>query len=98
ADEVRALRFLLGSAEAAGPFNLTAPQPVTNAEFTRALARALGRPAALALPSGLLRAALGEVASELLGSARVLPARLETAGFTFRHPDIETALRGLLPG
>jgi len=98
ADEVAAIRFLLDSADAAGPFNLTAPRPVTNAEFTRALAQALGRPAVLALPSGLLRAALGEVASELLGSARVLPARLEAAGFTFRHPDIMTALGGLLPG
>src|SRR6266568_308921 len=98
ADEVAAIRFLLDSAEAAGPFNLTAPRPVTNAAFTRALAQAVGRPAVLALPSGLLRAALGEVASELLGSARVLPARLEAAGFTFRHPDIMTALGGLLPG
>ena len=95
-DEVRALRFLLGSADAAGPFNLTAPAPVTNAEFTRALAAALGRPALLNLPTVVLRTALGEVASELLGSARVRPARLSAAGFSFAHPDIATALQAEL--
>jgi uncharacterized protein (TIGR01777 family) len=97
-DEARAIRFLLGSADAAGPFNLTAPAPVTNAEFTRALATALGRPALLTLPAVVLRTALGEVASELLGSARVIPARLSSAGFSFAHPDIATALRAELPG
>jgi uncharacterized protein len=97
-DEVRAIEFLLGSADASGPFNLTAPVPVTNAEFTRALAQALGRPAAFALPSAALKAALGEVTDELLGSARVVPARLQAAGFRFGHPDIATALAALLPG
>jgi uncharacterized protein (TIGR01777 family) len=92
-DEVRAIRFLLGSAEAAGPFNLTAPAPVTNAEFTSALATALRRPAMLRVPSVVLSTALGEVASELLGSARVMPARLGAAGFSFAHPDIASALR-----
>ncbi len=96
-DEIRAIRFLLGSAGASGPFNLTAPEPVTNAEFTRALARALGRPAVFGLPSAALRVALGEVASELLGSARVVPARLDEAGFRFVHPDVATALGALLP-
>jgi len=95
-DEVRALRFLLGSADAAGPFNLTAPAPVTNAQFTGALAAALGRPALLNLPTFVLRTALGEVASELLGSARVMPARLRAAGFSFAHPDIATALKAEL--
>jgi uncharacterized protein len=97
-DEVRAIRFLLDSAGASGPFNLTAPKPVTNAEFTRALAKALGRPAVLGLPAAALRAALGEVASELLGSARVVPTRLQEAGFRFAHPDIATALAALLRG
>jgi uncharacterized protein (TIGR01777 family) len=95
-DEVRAIRFLLDAAGASGPYNLTAPAPVTNAEFTRALAKTLGRPAVLGLPSAALRAALGEVASELLGSARVLPARLQEAGFGFAHPEIATALAALL--
>ncbi|HEX9552004.1 MAG TPA: DUF1731 domain-containing protein, partial [Streptosporangiaceae bacterium] len=79
-----------------GPFNLTAPAPVTNAQFTRALAAALGRPALLNLPTVVLRTALGEVASELLGSARVRPARLRAAGFSFAHPDIATALQAEL--
>ena len=95
-DEVRAIRFLLGDDDASGPFNLTAPEPVTNAEFTRALARAMGRPAVLGLPSVALRAALGEVASELLGSARIVPRRLTDAGFTFSHPDIAGALSAVL--
>ncbi len=97
-DEIRAIEFLLGSADASGPFNLTAPVPVTNAEFTRALARALGKPAAFALPPAALRVVLGEVADELLGSARVVPARLQAAGFRFDHPDIGTALAALLSG
>jgi len=96
ADEVGAIRFLLDSGDAGGPFNLTAPHPVTNAEFTRALADALGRPAALALPSPVLRAALGEVASELLASARVRPARLTQAGYRFEYPDLVSALGALL--
>src|SRR5260370_33167093 len=74
-DEVSAIRFLLGSAEAAGPFNLTAPAPVTNAEFTSALATALRSPAMLRGPSVVLSTALGEVASALLGRARAMPAR-----------------------
>src|SRR5215469_746417 len=97
-DEIRAIRFLLDDKRAVGAFNLTAPVPVTNAEFTSALAGTLGRPVALALPSAVLRPALGEVAGELLGSSRVLPARLEAAGFTFTYADIGTALGALLPG
>jgi len=95
-DEVRGIRFLLDHPGAAGPFNLTAPQPVTNAEFTVALARAVRRPAVFALPAGPLRAALGEVSGELLGSVRALPARLQSAGFRFSHPDVATALAALL--
>lgn len=96
ADEVRAIRFALNDDRVTGPINLTAPEPVTNAEFTRELAGALGRPAVLGIPAAALRLALGEVASELLGSARVLPAALTTAGFSFRHPAIGDALRDLL--
>jgi hypothetical protein len=91
-DEVRAIRFLLGSAELSGPVNLTAPEPVTNAEFTVALAAALRRPALLAVPAPLVRAGLGEVSSELLGSIRATPARLLEAGFTFTYPAIGSAL------
>ncbi len=95
-DEVRAIRFVLDDDQITGPVNLTAPEPVTNAEFTRALARALGRPAVLGIPATALRLALGEVASELLGSARVLPGALTAAGFSFRHRAIGDALRDLL--
>jgi uncharacterized protein (TIGR01777 family) len=91
-DEVRAIRFLLEDAQADGAYNLTAPEPVTNADFTRALATALHRPALLALPRVALQVALGEVAGELLGSQRVIPARLAAAGFGFEHPDIASAL------
>jgi len=89
---VAAIRFLLDHPEVSGPVNLTAPAPCTNAEFTAALARAVHRPAMLAVPAVALRTALGEVSSELLGSARVLPQRLEQAGFSFRYPDIAGAL------
>jgi uncharacterized protein (TIGR01777 family) len=95
-DEVRAIKFALDRPDISGPVNLTAPEPVTNAEFTKALARALGRPAVLMLPSAALSAVLGEVASELLSSARVVPAKLLKAGFTFRTPDIETALSAIV--
>ncbi len=95
-DEVRAIRFLLDQAGVSGPVNLTAPAPVTNAEFTRALAGTLRRPALLALPAPVLRTALGEVASELLGSVRAVPARLTEASFTFRDPDIASALAAIV--
>lgn len=91
-DEVRAIKFALDLHDISGPVNLTAPEPVTNAEFTRALAKVLGRPSLFTLPSPVLSAALGELASELLASARVVPARLLQAGFMFRDPDIRTAL------
>jgi uncharacterized protein len=98
-DDVRAIRFLLDEPSIDGPVNLTAPQPVTNAEFTSALAKALGRPAILRVPAGVLSVALGEVASELLTGARVVPRRLLQAGFSFEDPDIAAALaRVLAPG
>jgi uncharacterized protein len=92
ADEVRAIRFLLDHAELSGPVNLTAPAPVTNAELTAALARTLRRPALLRIPAPVLRTALGEVSCELLAGARVVPRKLQEAGFAFRHPDIDGAL------
>jgi len=92
ADEVRAIRFLLDHAEMDGPVNLTAPGPVTNAELTAALARAVRRPALLRLPAPVLRTALGEVSSELLAGARVVPRRLREAGFRFQYADIDAAL------
>ena len=92
-DHVRAVRFALTSA-LSGPVNLVSPQPVTNAEFTRALGRVLSRPAVIPLPGVALRAVFGQMAKEtILASQRALPARLQAASFEFVTPDIEQALR-----
>lgn len=90
-DHVAATRFLLDH-DVDGPVNVTAPVPATNAELTRALAKALRRPAVLQIPAGLLRPALGELSIEVLGSCRVVPSRLEAAGFSFQHPTIGPAV------
>jgi len=101
-DEVRAIRFLLDGADAgkqSGAYNLTAPSPVTDDELTAALHAAFGRPDFrwLRVPAPLLRAGLGEMSAELLTSARVLPARLLDAGFTFSYPTIGAAIGAELP-
>ena len=97
-DEVDAIRFLL-TADVSGPVNLTAPTPVTNAEFTRTLARVLHRPALLPVPGVALRLALGAFAREaVLGGKRAVPAALTAAGFRHTHTDLETALRTALAG
>lgn len=95
-DEVRAIRFLLEHETASGPFNLTAPRPVTSRDFARALGRVLSRPALLPAPAVALRLALGEMASALLASQRAVPGRLSDLGFSFRFPAAEAALRDLL--
>ncbi|MFH2123723.1 MAG: TIGR01777 family oxidoreductase [Pseudomonadota bacterium] len=79
-----------------GPINAVAPNPITNHEFTRSLARSLGRPALLPVPGFALKIALGEVADVLLGSQRVIPEALQQAGYTHAFPDIKVALRNLL--
>lgn len=93
-DEIAAIRFLLDREDIAGPVNLTSPDAVSNAEFTAALASAVGRRDLpwLRVPAPLLRLALGEASVELLGSSRVVPARLRAAGFEFRYPSIRAAL------
>ncbi len=91
-DHVAALRYLLTQPSIAGPVNLTAPGPVTNREFTKELGRVLSRPVLLRVPAPVLRGALGELSTELLGSARVRPARLLESGFTFGYPDLASAL------
>lgn len=98
ADEVAALRFLVDTATATGPFNLTAPAPATNAELAKTLARVLGRPAIVPVPAFGPKLLLGgELADQLLfASQRVQPAALEAAGFTFQHPALEPALRAAL--
>ncbi|MCW2897823.1 MAG: NAD-dependent epimerase/dehydratase [Streptosporangiaceae bacterium] len=95
-DQVAALRRLIERDDLAGPVNLTAPEPVRNTDFTRALGRTLHRPAPFRVPSFALRAALNGFADEgLLVSQRVLPGRLTEAGFTFIHPDLESALESV---
>jgi uncharacterized protein (TIGR01777 family) len=93
-DVTAAIAFLLEDSALSGPFNLTAPQPVSNAAFTKALGRALHRPAKLIVPEKLIRVALGdEMASEvLLASQRAVPQRLLGAGFAFSDPDLADAL------
>lgn len=93
-DELAALAFLLENLD--GPVNLTAPNPATNAEVTAAMGRLLKRPTVLPVPAKALELALGEFSSEVLGSARVLPARLLEAGFAFQDPTIDDALAAAL--
>jgi uncharacterized protein (TIGR01777 family) len=96
-DAVAALRHALFDDRLAGPFNVTAPVPVTNAEFTRTLGRVLGRPTLLPVPRFAIAAAFGEMGrTVLLEGARVLPRRLEQTGFRFRYPELEPALAALL--
>lgn len=92
-DEVGALCFVLERSTVSGPVNLTAPTPVTNAEFTRALGEALHRPTPWVVPSFALRAVLGEVADELvLTGPRAVPTVLQQYGYLFRHPSLSDAL------
>lgn len=95
-DLVRAIVFLLEHETLTGPFNASAPEPVTNAEFVRTLARHLGRPAALPVPAPLLKVALGEMSRLLLTGADMRPRRLQEAGFTFRYPILDEALTAIL--
>lgn len=100
ADEVGAIRFLLEREDAQGPFNLTAPQPVTNRDFGDVLERVLRRPSPLqalgfGVPEPVFRVMLGEMADAVLHSQRVLPSRLLQLGYLFRFPDIDSALRDL---
>jgi uncharacterized protein (TIGR01777 family) len=100
-DEVAAIRFLLKTEEARGPFNLTAPNPVTNRQLGDALSRAVGRPnplqaLGLKVPGVVFRAALGELAESILEGQRAVPRKLLALGFRFRFPDLQPALSDLL--
>ncbi len=93
-DAVGALHLLLMREDLEGAFNVTSPQPVSSAEFAATLGRVLARPARLPLPEPVVRGLFGEMGEEtLLASQRVLPQRLEGAGFRFVHPGLEQALR-----
>jgi uncharacterized protein (TIGR01777 family) len=98
ADEIGAIRYLLEREDAAGPFNLAAPEPVDNREFARVAGRVLGRPSFLPTPAAALRLPLGEMADILLTGQRAVPSRLLALGYRFRFPSLEAALRDLTGG
>ena len=96
-DLVAAMAHILENRDLGGAVNTVSPNPVSNAEFTHTLAQILGRSRIFAVPGFAVRLAFGEFANQgLLGSARVFPARLSQAGFPFRYPALEMALRNLL--
>jgi hypothetical protein len=95
-DVVRALRFLIETPGCTGPYNVAAPEPITNAEFVRVLARQLGRPTLLPVPEFALRIRYGEFADDILVSLRLVSARLGDAGFEFEHPDAPAIIAAAL--
>ena len=95
-DLVRMIAWLLDNDRTGGAYNGTAPVPVTNRDFARALGRALHRPAVLPTPAFALKAGVGEMAQLLLTGQRVLPAHALAEGFAFRFPTLETALADLV--
>ena len=98
-DEVGAILYLLDNPALQGPFNLTAPEPVTNEVFSKTLAQVLGRPAFMRVPAVMMRLILGEASELLLEGQRVVPAHLNTAGYDFKYPNLEEALKSILnPG
>ena len=97
-DYVAMLLKLLHDGQASGPYNMTAPQQVTNAEFTATLAKALHRPALFAAPAPLLKLAMGERACLLLEGQKVLPGKMIAAGYRFRFANLDDALGNLFGG
>ncbi|MBA3531427.1 MAG: TIGR01777 family protein [Ardenticatenales bacterium] len=95
-DEVSALRHLIEDNQAHGPFNLTAPNPVTNREMGNVIGKVLSRPNLLPTPGFMLKLVLGEMSTLVLEGQRVLPKALQTSGYDFRFPNLEGALRDLL--
>jgi uncharacterized protein (TIGR01777 family) len=94
-DEVAAIRFLIENSTAKGAYNLSAPQPVTNAEFTKVLGKVLGRPTFLPTPGFALKLVLGEMSTLVLDGQRQMPKRLLAAGFKFKFNDAASALRDI---
>jgi uncharacterized protein (TIGR01777 family) len=92
-DVVGAIVFALGNDQTSGPLNLTAPEPVTNKEFSKALGRVLHRPAFAPVPALAVKALYGEMAEIVTTGQRAVPARLTELGYVFRRPDLEAALR-----
>jgi uncharacterized protein (TIGR01777 family) len=95
-DWIGLVHWVLKTNHLSGPVNLTAPAPVTNAEFARVLGRVLRRPSFVPTPAFAVRFALGELADALiLGGQRVVPARAQARGYEFTHPTLESALRDI---
>jgi uncharacterized protein (TIGR01777 family) len=94
-DEIAAIKFVISNSQISGPVNLTAPEPATNAEVTKAMSKVFNRPALFPVPTIALKMLLGEFSQEVLGSARVIPRVLLDAGFEFQDPNIESAMRTL---
>lgn len=95
-DYLGVLRWAANNPQAHGPYNLTIPEPTTNAAFTDALARALARPRFLRAPAGVIRAALGEMSGQLLGDMYVVPQRLVEHGYVFAAPDVQATVAAAL--
>ena len=95
-DEVRAIRFLLESETAVGPYNLCTPNPLQNKDFAKAIGRAMNRPAFFPTPAFALKLALGEIAAIVLDGRRAIPQKLQNEGFQFNFPEADAALRDLL--
>jgi uncharacterized protein (TIGR01777 family) len=95
-DLISLVTFLIGNPQVAGAVNASSPNPVTNAEFTRELARALHRPAVLPVPKLALKLLFGEMSQVVLASQRAVPAAACAAGFSFRFPEIGAALRDVV--
>src|SRR5205823_14540148 len=97
-DWIALVRWAIDTPSVTGPVNATAPSPITNAEFARALGRALHRPAFMPAPAFALRLLLGEMADALLLSGqRAVPAKAQRLGFTFRYSQLDDALRAIFP-
>ncbi|MFN2576856.1 MAG: TIGR01777 family oxidoreductase [Pyrinomonadaceae bacterium] len=93
-DAVSAIKLAIDTQTIHGPLNVVSPRPVTNEEFTKTLGHVLNRPTALAMPAFAVRLAFGEMADEmLLASQKVMPKKLTSAGFEFRYPDLEGAMK-----
>jgi uncharacterized protein len=97
-DVLGVLLFSLDNSEARGPLNVTAPEPVTNKELSKALGRVLRRPAFAPVPALAVKALYGEMASIVTTGQRAVPARLQELGYEFRRPDLEDALREATAG
>ena len=92
-DEVKAIRHLISQRDASGPYNLTAPNPVTNREFAKIMGRVLGRPSFVPAPAFAFNLAFGEVATVVLDGQKAVPQRLQESGFEFTYEQPEAALR-----